>query len=70
MKTSQYYPVIQTEDVKVTVAFYRDHLRFEPAFESSWYVHLQSTEDPSVNVAGCNTITRRCPRPFSGRVPE
>ncbi len=51
MKCTQYYPVIQTGDVAGTVAFYVTHFRFRPAFESDWYVHLQSTEDESVNLA-------------------
>lgn len=51
MKCSQYYPVIQTFDVPATVSFYRQHFRFEPLFESDWYVHLQSSEDSSVNLA-------------------
>lgn len=51
MKCTQYYPVIMTGDVATTTAFYRDHFRFVPAFESDWYVHLQSSEDEKVNLA-------------------
>ena len=51
MKTSSYYPVIMTNKVADTVAFYRDHFNFAPTFESDWYVHLQSQDDPSTNVA-------------------
>jgi len=51
MKTTSYYPVIMTDDVAATAAFYRDHFRFEAKFESDWYVHLQSREDESVNLA-------------------
>lgn len=51
MKCTQYYPVIQTTDVAATVRFYRQHFRFEPLFEGDWYVHLQSSEDASVNLA-------------------
>lgn len=50
MKSTQYYPVIMTDDVAGTAAFYRRHFRFQPAFESDWYVHLQSSEDASVNL--------------------
>ena len=50
MRCTQYYPVIMTRDVAGTAAFYRAHFRFEPAFEADWYVHLQSTEDPRVNL--------------------
>jgi len=51
MKTTQFYPVIMTDDVAGTARFYVDHLRFRFAFESDWYVHLQSMEDESVNIA-------------------
>lgn len=51
MKTTQFYPVIMTADVAGTAQFYVDHLRFRFAFESDWYVHLQSAEDASVNIA-------------------
>ena len=51
MKCTQYYPVIQTEDVAATKAFYVDHLRFKVSFDSDWYCHLQSSEDEGVNIA-------------------
>ena len=51
MKCTQYYPVLITENVARSAAFYRQHFRFEPVFESDWYVHLQSAEDDSVNLA-------------------
>ena len=51
MKCTQYYPVIQTDDVAGTTAFYVDHFRFKLTFESDWYCHLQSLEDDSVNLA-------------------
>lgn len=50
MKTSSYYPVLMTADVAATTAFYVDHFRFEPLFESDWYVHLRSREDRRVNL--------------------
>ena len=51
MKCTQFYPVIMTHRVDETTRFYVDHFRFTPIFESDWYVHLQSTEEPSVNLA-------------------
>ncbi len=50
MKTTSYYPVILTDDVAGTAAFYTDHFRFRALFEIDWYVHLQSREDESVNL--------------------
>ncbi|MEO1199098.1 MAG: VOC family protein [Pseudomonadota bacterium] len=51
MRSTQFYPVIQTNDVAKTVAFYIENLRFTAAFDSDWYCHLQSLEDEKVNVA-------------------
>ena len=51
MKCTQYYPVIQTADVAATRAFYVDHFRFKASFDADWYCHLQSSEDPQVNLA-------------------
>ncbi|CAM5332044.1 hypothetical protein MAUB1S_05758 [Mycolicibacterium aubagnense] len=50
MKTTSYYPVLMTGDVAATTAFYVEHFRFKPLFESDWYVHLQSSEDKRVNL--------------------
>ncbi|RWO70244.1 MAG: glyoxalase [Mesorhizobium sp.] len=50
MKTTSYYPVLMTGDVAGTTAFYVEHFRFQPLFESDWYVHLQSVEDRRVNL--------------------
>ena len=51
MKSTSYYPVIMTNDVVQTVAFYEKHFRFEALFTSDWYVHLQSKEDEHVTLA-------------------
>ena len=51
MKCTQYYPVIQTNDVAATKAFYVENFRFAVAFDADWYCHLESAEDPQVNIA-------------------
>jgi len=51
MKCTQYYPVIQTDDVAATKAFYIDNFRFSAIFDADWYCHLQSSEDETVNLA-------------------
>lgn len=51
MRTTQYYPVIQTTDVAGTAAFYQQHFAFWPLFQTDWYVHLQSEDDETVNLA-------------------
>ena len=50
MRTTSYYPVLMTGDVARTAAFYVEHFRFKPLFESDWYVHLRSSEDRRVNL--------------------
>jgi len=51
MKSTQYYHVLMTDRVADTARFYEDHFRFTRLFDSDWYIHLQSTEDASVNLA-------------------
>lgn len=51
MKSTQFYPVIMTNQVAETADFYVQNFRFKKAFNCDWYVHLQSTEDESVNIA-------------------
>ena len=68
MKCTQFYPVIMTDDVAGTARFYRDHFRFVPAFESDWYVHLQSREDEGVNIAVLQGDHATIPEAGRGRV--
>jgi len=51
VKITSYYPVLMVDDVAASAAFYIRHLSFRPLFEADWYVHLQSSSDPSVNLA-------------------
>jgi catechol 2,3-dioxygenase-like lactoylglutathione lyase family enzyme len=67
MRCTQFYPVLMTGDVAATARFYQDHFRFAPAFEADWYVHLQSTEDPSVNIAILQGDHETIPEPARGR---
>lgn len=67
MQATQYYPVIMTDDVAGTVAFYRRHFRFSPAFESDWYAHLQSTEEPTVALAILDGSHETIPDGFRGK---
>lgn len=68
MKCTQFYPVIMTDRVAETARFYIDYFRFHPAFESDWYVHLQSTEDESVNIAVLQGDHETIPQAVRGRV--
>jgi uncharacterized glyoxalase superfamily protein PhnB len=51
MRCTSFYPVIMTEKVAETAAFYMRHFGFRPIFEADWYVHLQSEADPVINLA-------------------
>lgn len=50
MRTTQFYPLIQTKDVAATAAFYIQNFGFKALFESDWYFHLQSTADAAINL--------------------
>ncbi|MEO0913699.1 MAG: glyoxalase, partial [Pseudomonadota bacterium] len=51
MKCTQFYPVLQTARLEETATFFEAHFRFRRAFSADWYIHLQSSEDESVNIA-------------------
>ena len=68
MKTTSYHPVIMTDDVAGTVAFYEAHFRFEALFTSDWYVHLQSKEDEKVTLAVLDGSHETIPAVGRGKV--
>lgn len=68
MKTTSYYPVIMTDDVAGTAAFYERHFRFEALFASDWYVHLQSREDEKVTLAVLDGNHETIPAAGRGKV--
>ncbi|WP_196259437.1 VOC family protein [Pelagibacterium limicola] len=51
MRVTSYYPVIMTDAVGPTAAFYVAHFNFKSLFDSDWYVHLQSVSNPRINLA-------------------
>ena len=51
MRNTAFYPVLMVADVAATAAFYCRHFRFAPQFETDWYVHLASAEDPATVMA-------------------
>lgn len=68
MLCTQYYPVIMTDNVVETSQFYSNYFKFHPVFEADWYVHLQSTEDESVNLAILKGDHETVPEVARGRV--
>lgn len=51
MKCLQYYPVLMTKKLAETARFYQQNFGFKAIFEADWYVHLQSKDDETVNLA-------------------
>ncbi|MEH6477784.1 MAG: VOC family protein [Sneathiella sp.] len=61
MLFTQFYPVIQTLNVSETADFFRENFDFQVVFEADWYVHLQSIENESVNIAILNGTHKTIP---------
>lgn len=68
MKVTSYYPVIMTERVGETAAFYIAHFDFQENFASDWYVHLQSARDSGINLAILDGQHETIPAQGRGRV--
>ena len=68
MKCTQFYPVIMTDKVQETADFYVSNFRFHKVFDSDWYLHLQSAEDPDVNIAVLDGTHETIPAVGRGRV--
>ena len=68
MKVTSYYPVIMTNDVAGTAAFYQAHFGFAPLFTSDWYVHLQLADDSSVDLAVLDGRHETIPAAARGQV--
>ncbi|MDV7132819.1 VOC family protein [Williamsia muralis] len=57
MAITSLYPVLMTDDVATTAAFFRTHLGFETTFEADWYVSLvRDSFELAVLDAGHETI--------------
>jgi catechol 2,3-dioxygenase-like lactoylglutathione lyase family enzyme len=68
VKCTSYYPVIMTQKVAETTAFYVAHFGFSAVFEADWYLHLQPSFDPSVNLAILDGQHRTIPEQGRGAV--
>ena len=64
MQLSSFYPVIGTNDVAGTAAFYRRHFEFETTFESDWYVSLRSTLNPAFELAVLDYSHKSVPKGY------
>lgn len=68
MRCTAYYPVLLTDKVAETARFYEAHFGFIRAFESDWYIHLQSGTDDAINLAVLDYRHETVPAP--GRTPS
>jgi catechol 2,3-dioxygenase-like lactoylglutathione lyase family enzyme len=68
MRTTSQYPVLMTDRVAETAAFYETHFGFRRLFTADWYVHLQSATDPGVNLAVLDGSHETIPAAARGRV--
>jgi uncharacterized glyoxalase superfamily protein PhnB len=68
MRCTQFYPVLMVDDVEGVAAFYERYFRFARIFASGWYIHLQSVEDQSINLAILQGDHETIPAPGRGRV--
>ena len=48
---TSFYPVLMSQQVAQTADYFQTHFDFVPLFDSGWYVHLQSANDPQINLA-------------------
>jgi catechol 2,3-dioxygenase-like lactoylglutathione lyase family enzyme len=51
MQLTSFYPVIHSNDVAATKAFYTTFLGFQVTFESEWYVSLRQPVEPFYELA-------------------
>jgi catechol 2,3-dioxygenase-like lactoylglutathione lyase family enzyme len=51
MNLKSFYPVILTDQLEASKAFYTKHFGFEPSFESDWYISLKRPGNPTYELA-------------------
>ncbi|WP_088832034.1 VOC family protein [Paenibacillus tyrfis] len=73
MKTNSFYPVILTEQVAVSAAFYKTHFGFEAVYEADWYVSLKMSQgsvsyELAILDASHHTIPVAYRRPVQGLI--
>ncbi|WP_245954341.1 VOC family protein [Paenibacillus flagellatus] len=69
MRTNSFYPVLLTDRVADTSAFYVEHFGFEKVFEASWYVSLKmSGPDTPYELAVLDAGHPTIPEAFRTRV--
>ncbi|AEQ50427.1 VOC family protein [Pelagibacterium halotolerans] len=67
MRPTSFYPVVMTENVPSSAAFYIENFDFRALFDSDWYVHLQSNANPAINFALLDKSHDTIPEAHRGR---
>lgn len=64
MQLRSTYPVIGTDKVAATAAFYVDHFGYTPTYEADWYVSLRRVDPPHQELAILDYRHPTMPPPF------
>ena len=67
MKLASVYPVILTDKMTESKAFYLEHFPFEPVFEADWYVSLKSTRKRPFELALLDNAHESVPKDYRKR---
>lgn len=66
MRINSLYPVIMTEDLAKSKAFWTAHFPFSVAFDSEWYVSLKTDQQPTFELALLDPDHPTVPEAFRG----
>ena len=67
MHPTSFYPVVMTDNVTSSAAFYVENFGFRVLFDSDWYVHLQSSANPAINFAVLDKTHHTIPEAHRGQ---
>lgn len=67
MKVNSLYPVIMTDDVAKSKAFWTENFFFKVAFDSEWYVSLKTDQQPAFELALLDPDHPTVPEAFRGK---
>lgn len=67
MRINSLYPVIMTEDVAKSKAFWTAYFLFEVTFDSEWYVSLKANQEPAFELALLAPDHPTVPESFRGK---
>lgn len=68
MKINSFYPVVMTNDVAGSKAFYTAHFPFKVTFDSDWYVSLKADQGRPFELALLNPEHPTVPEAFRRRL--